>query len=290
MDDIPVFAKPGAIIPLCEPDDWRTPSVLEIQVFPGASNRFDLYEDDGVSTAYRSGDYTLTEFTLDWSKKKAILRIGPSVARTYALVFRAVTEPEAITAIINGETVPAAADYDPDTGTLTISPPDLSESDMLEVHLEGVAARRTDDAARAAVLRKMVRAFRAGNDIRQVLIDSLPEIVADPERLLAFQVSFEEAHLRALLEVLLGAGMYTTEHTSDHQVVVWNREGRAEVTYQLATEHYRTWLSTERFRLESERVPPFKAWRPGVDFKDAYWLLKLRFGDLIDTRLDGKGT
>ena len=286
MDDLPVFAKPGAIVPLCEPEDWRDPSAFEIHVFPGASNQFELFEDDGVSNAYMAGDYSLTRFSLDWSKKGATFTIQPSTrARTYTFVFHAVAEPKSVSAAIDGETVPAATDYDPETGRLTVSPPDLAEGEALEIRLEGTAVRRTDDAARVEWLQGMVRAFRAGNDIRQVLIDSIPGIVAEPEKLLAFKVSFKDAHLRALAEVLLGAGVYTTEHTGELQVVVWNRDNRPDVTYDLATEHHRTWLSSERFRLERERVPPFKAWLPERDFKDVFWLLTVQFGDLLEARV-----
>ncbi|HUF39784.1 MAG TPA: TIM-barrel domain-containing protein [Anaerolineales bacterium] len=283
MDDTPVFAKPGAIVPLCEPDDWRDPSALEIHIFPGASSEFKLYEDDGVTNAYQSGDYRLTEFTFAWSEKHATFNLKRSARlRTYTFVFHAVAEPKKITAVIDGEPVAAATDYDPQTGRLTVSPPDLGEGEALEVRLEGASARRTDDAARVEALQRMVRAFRTGNDIRQVLIDSVPEIVADPEKLPAFKVSFKDAHLRALLEVLLGAGVYTTAHTGEPQVVVWNRDGRPEVTYGLATEHHRTWLSSERFQLERGQVPAFKAWWPAREFKEAHWLLTVRFGDLLE--------
>ena len=51
-EDYPVFAKTGAIIPLAKIDnninDTSSPKKLEIQIFPGRSNTYKLYEDDGV--------------------------------------------------------------------------------------------------------------------------------------------------------------------------------------------------------------------------------------------------
>jgi hypothetical protein len=288
MDDVPVFAKPGAIVPLCEPDDWRDPSALEVHVFPGASNEFELFEDDGVSTAYLSGDFSRTIFSLDWSEKRTTFTIKPSTrARSYTLVFHAVTEPKTVKATIDGVAAPSAVDYDSEMGALTVSPPDLAEGEGLELRLERVKILRQDRAARIVGLQRMVRAFQAGNDIRQVLIDSIPGIVADPEKLLAFKVSFKDAHLRALSEVLLGAGVYTFDHTGEETVVIWNRDGRKEVTYDLATEHHRTWLSSERFRLERETVPPFRAWHPARDFKNVYWLLTVRFGEILNVQVPG---
>jgi hypothetical protein len=61
------------------------------------------------------------------------------------------------------------------------------------------------------------------------------------------------------------------------------------VTYTLATEHYRTWFSPERFRLERGAVPEFRVWHPAVDFYEAYWLLTVRLGDVLDVKLSGVG-
>ena len=61
-EDYPVFAKNGSIIPLSileKTNDIKLPKKLEIHVFPGKSNVYKLYEDDGVSNAYKEG-YSLT--------------------------------------------------------------------------------------------------------------------------------------------------------------------------------------------------------------------------------------
>jgi hypothetical protein len=57
LEEIPVFARPGAIVPLAAGaqwmalatrPNWKSPS------FP-VSRRFELFEDDGESNAYRQG-------------------------------------------------------------------------------------------------------------------------------------------------------------------------------------------------------------------------------------------
>ncbi len=56
--DYPVFAKAGAILPFGYNDnlnDTTPPKNMEISIFPGVSNKYDLYEDDGVSTLYKKG-------------------------------------------------------------------------------------------------------------------------------------------------------------------------------------------------------------------------------------------
>ena len=55
LDRMPVFAKPGAIVPLQMPAEGEAlnsvanPRALQVVVFPGAENSFTLWEDDGAA-------------------------------------------------------------------------------------------------------------------------------------------------------------------------------------------------------------------------------------------------
>jgi len=67
--DYPVFVRAGSIIPLGDNDninDTTPPKNLEIQIFPGKSNVYKLYEDDGVSDLYRKGFYLLTSIDYNY--------------------------------------------------------------------------------------------------------------------------------------------------------------------------------------------------------------------------------
>jgi alpha-glucosidase (family GH31 glycosyl hydrolase) len=74
VSDIPVFAKAGAIIPLGDdhtvdgkiPNGTANPKIIRVDIFPGESNKFELYEDDGESEAYRKGEHYITTFTWNW--------------------------------------------------------------------------------------------------------------------------------------------------------------------------------------------------------------------------------
>ena len=62
-EDYPVFARAGSIIPFGDNDnlnDTTPPKNMEIQIFPGRSNTYNLYEDDGVSELYEKGFYLLS--------------------------------------------------------------------------------------------------------------------------------------------------------------------------------------------------------------------------------------
>ena len=62
-NDYPVFARQGAIIPLGTNkniNDTNPPTDMEIHIFPGKSNTYKLYEDDGVSNLYKKDYYLMT--------------------------------------------------------------------------------------------------------------------------------------------------------------------------------------------------------------------------------------
>ncbi len=60
LDRVPLLARAGTVIPT-SPGVTRTSRIaaspLVLEVFPGAEGGMDLYEDDGISQAYLSGDY-----------------------------------------------------------------------------------------------------------------------------------------------------------------------------------------------------------------------------------------
>ncbi len=68
-EDYPVFAKAGSIIPYGENDnlnDTTPPKNMEIQIFPGVSNTYHMYEDDGLSDLYKKGFYLRTDIDYNY--------------------------------------------------------------------------------------------------------------------------------------------------------------------------------------------------------------------------------
>lgn len=99
LKDYPVFVKAGAIIPLGYNEninDTNTPSTLEIQIFPGKSNKYELYEDDGVSSLYKQGYYIKNEIEYNYFPNNYTVIIRPIAGksniipdrRNYKIVFR----------------------------------------------------------------------------------------------------------------------------------------------------------------------------------------------------------
>lgn len=95
----PVFAKAGSIIPMGineNINDTTPPKNMEIHFFPGISNEYLLYEDDGLSDLYKKGFYLLSKIEYNYlpNNYTVIIRalegksgIVPDY-RNYKLVFR----------------------------------------------------------------------------------------------------------------------------------------------------------------------------------------------------------
>ncbi len=99
LEDIPVYAKAGAIVPMGAMSGWGgvdNPSELDVYVFPGADNQFELYEDDGVSTDYDCGIFAVTRFELKGAKFTIHAVEGDRsvvpAKRVYRIHFRGVDE------------------------------------------------------------------------------------------------------------------------------------------------------------------------------------------------------
>jgi alpha-glucosidase (family GH31 glycosyl hydrolase) len=134
LEDIPVYAKAGAIVPLAPKVGWGgidNPSELDIYLFPGADNIFELYEDDGMTTGYQQGKYAITRFSF----KNNTFTIHPvegdvttiPSTRTYRIHLRGVDEK--VTASVPGN-------YDAATRTLSIDPLMISPSQSCSIDFQ----------------------------------------------------------------------------------------------------------------------------------------------------------
>jgi hypothetical protein len=132
LDDIPVFARPGAIVPLAAGsavDGIGNPAELEVSIFPGANRRFELFEDDGESSAYQQGTYRITPFTQEWGDNRLHFEIEPVQGfaaagpqeRTFTLLFKGIVLPEQVEVELDGQSFEIDSRYDSKTSTLRLS-------------------------------------------------------------------------------------------------------------------------------------------------------------------------
>lgn len=116
-NEYPVFAKEGSILVFGENEktnDTNPPKNMEIQVFPGKSNSYTLYEDDGMSEFYKQGFYIKTNIDYNYlpNNYTVIVRaiegksgIIPSM-RNYTFRFRNTKESKEVTVYLKDVAIP----------------------------------------------------------------------------------------------------------------------------------------------------------------------------------------
>ena len=80
LDEIPVFVKAGAIIPMQADSIFHAsiqPNPLILTIFPAGSDSMAVYEDDGLSTDYRTGAFTLLPVKSFYQDDELTVFIGP---------------------------------------------------------------------------------------------------------------------------------------------------------------------------------------------------------------------
>ena len=114
-EEYPVFANAGSIVPLAILDkninDTTPPESMEIHVFPGESNIFKLYEDDGVTKLYKDGFYIVTAIDYNYLQNNYTLIIHPVEGKTeiipryrnYKVRFRNTRTADSVDIYINGD-------------------------------------------------------------------------------------------------------------------------------------------------------------------------------------------
>ena len=115
-EDYPVFATAGGIIPLSNKSDMNNVGLateMEIHIFPGVSNMYTLYEDDGITSLYKEGYFLKTSIDYNYLKSNytVIIRaiegksgIAPE-RRDYKLVFRNTKQAESVKVMFNDQEV-----------------------------------------------------------------------------------------------------------------------------------------------------------------------------------------
>ena len=117
-EDYPVFAKSGSIVCLADLEDnlnvCNAPKSMEIHIFPGRSNTYNLYEDDGYSSMYLDGYYLLTSLNYNYLQNNYTFIIRPLKGknkiipdfRDYKIRFRNTRQPRDVQVMLDNMNLP----------------------------------------------------------------------------------------------------------------------------------------------------------------------------------------
>ena len=146
LEDYPVLAKPGAIVPLAmpEPGDNSTqnPQKLEVLVFPGADGSYTLFEDDGLTDGSSAHE---TAMELDWENRTFTICGSGDASRVPAdrsvtLRFRGFAP-----FTVKGDGVKSTA-YDPATRSVSVALKPFAPNETVTLSLEGACREANADA------------------------------------------------------------------------------------------------------------------------------------------------
>jgi alpha-glucosidase (family GH31 glycosyl hydrolase) len=214
LDEIPVLARAGGIVPLGPRAGWGdldNPAELTIHLFAGADNEFVLYEDDGETTAYLQGGYCLTPMSQAWHEDRLQFTLGPArgdpsllpEGRSYQLVIHGVRPPDGVRLAVDGvERAPGHA-YDEALERLVVDAVVLKPAEALTLAVEvGSGGLLSGRDRRLEACRKLLAAFRLDSEVKHRIDRDLPTILGDASALAHHSPELKDAHLAALSAIL----------------------------------------------------------------------------------------
>lgn len=304
LGHIPLFAKAGAIVPILPLPNWggsETPTHLRIHIFPGADNRFNLYDDDGNTSRYIDDEYALTMFTLNWEWDQLDFTIGPvdgrfeqfPIKRTFELKFWGISNPDHCKLYINQKSRPVYPEHNDKNQSLTIPiDTDISPSDVLKIHLQnndGLILHHQDPFYQTLEwCKKLLKHFHLETYTKAGIVDLLPEIIQNPELLARTRPTLRDTHLRALLETISRTGVHRFCHTGEDTILLWNEnpfQDSFPVTYHLTVNQLFHGYYNHPYHYERGPIPKFKVFNPPIHFGHNPWELRINYGNVLTFRL-----
>ena len=169
LSEFPIFVRGATPLPMRETTLRMSSSSadpLVVQVFPGTSGRFVLYEDQGESAHYKEGGRALTPLTYDRSGNTATLDIGPTQGRyegqaetrTVQVRLAGMTAEDIR---LNGENLAGSDDVRIDADKLTTEIRLSRRSIRTRLRLEFQVMRNAGEHARRSLAQRLRRAHAA---------------------------------------------------------------------------------------------------------------------------------
>ena len=173
IENIPVLAKAGAIIPMSANDrtnDCTNPVDMELLIYRG-NNIFKLYEDDGESLSYQNGAFCKTPFTVKEDGSSVYFTIDKGegdvsvvpAKRNYKLFFKDIVNAE-IAVKVNGRKRALKTEKGK---TITVLLDGIAPTDTVEIEFLDCEYLTNIDKKQALV--ETISKYQMGNDKKGIL-------------------------------------------------------------------------------------------------------------------------
>ncbi len=212
LDQIPVFARGGSIIPLAHKHaQFGTPNPedLRLMVFASENGSFELYEDDGETQAYKNGEFAITGYSQNFDSDTLRFKIEPvqgsypdmAPQRNYDLVIFGLSEPVEVLLDGDDQSETLAWQYDPLRHAVVISEFAWDVQQTCNIRIRGTKLLREE----TNVLERLgfiIAAARLPSRIKASLMQNLPNYMQNPGSLLDILHEFSESQILALYETI----------------------------------------------------------------------------------------
>lgn len=224
LDEMPLFAKAGAIIPLQPKRKWggiANPEEMELHIFAGGDGNFDLYEDDGETSNYRQAHFCITNFHSHCAENSLSITIEPAQGdislipseRTYVLLLRGLTRVLRHTLTINGNPQPVEGIYDESTFTYRVGPIRLKKAQALQLTIttsQPLLAQGPLPEMKLLKLLKLLKSAKLETLSKGEIYQHHKDLMRDIHTIQKNHRKLPENLLIAILETMTGAG-YTIQ-------------------------------------------------------------------------------
>jgi hypothetical protein len=210
LQDIPAFISSGTIIPINDDgssNGTALPTSLTIRAVPGKASTFSLYEDDGVSQAYKYGNYSETEIKQELNGDTWQFSISPRQGsfsevpanRTWRLEVFGLTSPSSLSCLVDTASIQPSWYYDQTRHILHIEFGELAASSSLTLSLQGIKPYK-DETPILKRIENVIEYAQIPSIVKQRFLNDLPQILGNPGKIMDFANQFTENQLLAIFE------------------------------------------------------------------------------------------
>ncbi len=275
LEEITMFAKAGAIIPLQPIKGWggiENPNEIDLLIFPGGDGKFDLYEDDGFSTNYKNGHFCYTRYHSHSTEDSLSITVEPAAGdvdlipetRTYTFLLRGIASSSQHTLMIDGEPQFMVGRYDEATFTYQVGPVSLENQQRLTLTVTAHPSLLAPARPVEGVLLRLLKAAKMETMSKRKIFSEWQKLAENISGIKKLNLVLTENQLISILETITGAGSSIfTDPQGRRFLILSNPKDLSGFQYQLCDSR-----SVKTVPPEGSIIPisSSKEWKLGANY------------------------